>query len=183
MTRWLMVTGIGALLAIALAWELTAMDAVPDGPVAPPGPVAPAPQAALAPAGADLVGAAASTMLARPLFSPTRRPAAARPSPPPPSPPAEAIPRLAGIVIGPSGRKAIFAEAAGPARSVGEGGRIGRFTVTMIRPGQVTVTSSEGDRVLRPSFTQATPAPGSAVPPAAPPPALPPMIAPPGRSR
>ena len=158
MKRWMLPAGLGGALALVLIWEVGRGDGDADT-------LTPVPQqqgAAFAPAApafdAGLVSAAAATALARPVFSPTRRPFA-EPDAAAPSPPAkEAVPRLAGIIISPSGRRAIFADAAGHAHTATEGGQVGRFTVRAIQPGQVTVTSSEGERVLRPSFANAGPA-------------------------
>jgi len=93
------------------------------------------------------------TVLARPLFSPTRRP------PPPEAagadPAAAAPPRLAGVIIGPDGRRAIFDPAGGKPTVAAEGARIGGFTVTAIEADRVTVAGEGGTRVLRPVFAGA----------------------------
>ncbi len=87
-----------------------------------------------------------ATLLQRPLFSPTRRP----------PPGAEAaglsgLPRLAGVLVAPGDRHAIFAGGL----VVAEGGAVGRYTVQAIDAGQVTVRGPEGTRVLRPAFASA----------------------------
>jgi hypothetical protein len=91
-----------------------------------------------------------TTILARPLFSPDRRP------------PAEAstgsgerllgLPRLSGVLVGPFGRSAIFASDGGKALVVGEGGRVADWTVRVIEAGSVDVIGPDGARTLRPSF-------------------------------
>jgi hypothetical protein len=92
----------------------------------------------------------AATVLARPLFSPNRRPAAdattiagTGPSKPP---------RLTGIVVGPFGRSAIFAGDGGKSIVVNEGGRINAFTVKSIETAQVYLLRPEGTDVLQPTF-------------------------------
>ena len=63
-------------------------------------------------------------------------------------------------------RSAIFA-AAGTGRPavVGEGGRVGGYTVQAIEAGQVTLAGPGGSQVLRPAFDAR--APGAAPPPSA----------------
>ncbi len=155
MTRWWIVGPLVAGLAILVAWELTGAEVPADKP-APALRVTPtltqvAPQSTL-----ELFSAAAATALARPLFSHDRRPPVQRQAPAPPAL-VEETPRLAGIVIAPSGRRAIFAEANGRSRSIPEGGQLGHLVVKIIGPGEVAVTSPEGDRVLRPSFVKTEP--------------------------
>lgn len=100
----------------------------------------------------------AATSLARPLFSPLRRLPAA--SPATPGAAAPSLPRMAGVVITASGRRAIFATKNGTKPLVvGEGGQVGAFTVQSIRAGQVTVLGPEGERVLKPAFDPDPPAP------------------------
>jgi hypothetical protein len=95
-----------------------------------------------------------ATILARPLFSPDRRP------PPPPevsvapmATPDDALPRLAGVLVSPDGKTAIFDGPAGSKPIVlHEGGRIGAFVVEAIEPGQVTLRGPAGTNVLHPVF-------------------------------
>lgn len=106
----------------------------------------------LAPGVADHADEWATMTLQRPLFSPSRRPSApavrgtAQAGPP-------GLPRLAGTLVSPAGKSAIFV-AAGSDRPVllGEGGRIGDWTVNSIGPGQVVLSGPDGRRVVRPSF-------------------------------
>lgn len=90
-----------------------------------------------------------STILARPLLSPDRRPA----------PPVDAakqsadapLPRLTGTLVTSSGRSAIFV--GGPVPLVlQEGGRIGAFIVMRIEAGRVMLAGPDGVRVLGPRF-------------------------------
>jgi hypothetical protein len=92
-------------------------------------------------------------ILARPLFSPTRRPDTA--------PVVQTIaradlPRLAGIVSWPGGNYAIFeAEKAGHAVVVGEGAALARWAVQSITPDGVTVSRGDELVVLHPTFGNA----------------------------
>jgi hypothetical protein len=93
-----------------------------------------------------------SMILERPLFNRDRRPVAARVVAGGAAP---GLPRLAGIVIYPTGRMATFAPADGGKPVVAqEGARVGGFTIQAIQAGQVTVSGPDGVRVLRPSFDQ-----------------------------
>ena len=158
---------IAAALAATIARELdndTVSNTLPTVP-------RPAPVAAGAPSGpagpaatGDPVtaGDRIAALLARPLFNPDRRPvpgtaggSAGVPEPP----------RLAGILVGPAGRSAIFAGTGeGQQIVLREGGSVGGFTVRAIAPGQVTVLGPTGPRVLRPAFDGAPPARNAARP-------------------
>ncbi len=152
MNRWLPVAGVMLVLAGILAWESTAT----EDPAEPAVAGTRTPRVAETPRpDAKALDGIASTVLARPLFNPDRRP--------PAEPPAglaaaeaapEAPPRLAGVIVGPSRRSAIFADSAGHPRIVAEGGTIGRFTVQAIAPNEVTLRSSDGERLLRPAYSQ-----------------------------
>lgn len=94
-----------------------------------------------------------STALARPLFTPDRRPPAAAV----PIAASADIPRLSGILVTPFGRSAIFA----PPNSskpmvVTEGTVLGPYTVKAITPDEVTVVGPSGARSLRPAFDPAS---------------------------
>jgi len=105
-----------------------------------------------------------ATALARPLFSPGRRPA----------PQAVAVaafadpPRLSGILVTPSGRSAIFAPSDGGKPLVAtEGSTLGTYVVRSIEPEQVTLMGPKGSRVLHPAFENpaASPVPPPILPP------------------
>jgi hypothetical protein len=152
MMRWRALAALAAGLAGILALECSAPEPAPDI-VAPP---AASPQSPAAAPDTALPATLGARLLGRPLFSPDRRPAAA-------APPAQVaatdgatdLPRLAGVIVGPERRSAIFADGAGKPSVAGEGASIGRFTVRAIGPGKVTVTSSEGESVLRPWYADA----------------------------
>lgn len=89
--------------------------------------------------------------LARPLFTPDRRP----PSPDAAAPAValNAPPRLAGTLVSPGRRQAVFETASKPA-VVGEGDRIDAWTVEAISPGKVTLAGPGGPRMLYVSFAR-----------------------------
>ncbi len=150
----LIASGLAAVVAVEVA------DA-PRGDVAPLAghtvtAVSPSP-----PPRTDHTDAWVSTVLARPLFSPDRRPpadaAAAAGSRLP------GLPRLAGIIVGPFGRSAIFAPDGNKPLVVQEGARIAAYTVKSIEATQVRLVGPDGARVLYPSFeSNAAPARGVA---------------------
>jgi hypothetical protein len=83
------------------------------------------------------------TILARPLFTPDRRP--------PHQPHVEAAPvaavgppRLAGVLISPAGKAAIFAADGPKPIVVHEGGKLGQYTVQLIEAGRVTLQGPGG---------------------------------------
>ncbi len=91
-----------------------------------------------------------ATILERPLFNRDRRPVA---TPGVAGGQAPGLPRLAAVVVHPTGRTATFVPADGGKPVVArEGTRVGGFTVQAIQAGQVTVLGPDGVRVLRPSF-------------------------------
>lgn len=140
---------VAAFLAGVLAWE--AQGPAPPGPVTPRRPVAPGASADLPSSDAD--GAAAGwmdTALARPLFSGDRRPPRSATDP---SPAQAAATRLAGVVTGPFGSRAIFVSA-GSAKPVvlEEGARIGGLVIRSIEPGRVVVEADGAVRTLMPAY-------------------------------
>lgn len=142
--------GLALLLAAVLAAEIALG---PSGePMLPQALPPPAGKAATAgAAAADPVPAWVASILARPLFNEDRRPVAAEVAASGRA--AVGLPRLAGVLVTSTGRRAIFAAPEGGRPfTVPEGGRIGAFTVSRIADGAVTVTGPDGVRVLRPSF-------------------------------
>ncbi len=152
MRRPLLLLGLlAALLTAALALELRdAAPPVDPRPVVAAAAVAGPDAAPAADASApDRTRALAAAILARPLFEQDRRPVAETRA----GPAAEGEARLAGIMISPSGRAAIFAPADGGKPAVlREGAALGALTVQTIAPGAVTVLSHGKERVMHPSF-------------------------------
>jgi hypothetical protein len=63
------------------------------------------------------------------------------------------VPRLTAVLVGPLGRSAIFAGAAGSKPIiVREGDAVASFVVRSIEPGRVTLEGPGGRRELRPVF-------------------------------
>ncbi|GAB6968708.1 hypothetical protein JCM25156A_27460 [Komagataeibacter kakiaceti JCM 25156] len=100
-----------------------------------------------------------ATVLARPLFSPSRRLAADMAQ-------GEQVLRLAGIITSPAGRKAIFAVMGAPEKTgaqagaarglpVGEGGQAGPWRVRHIGAWTVEVEGAAGPVTLRPERAHA----------------------------
>ena len=145
---------LGALVALALglvgiiAWEVS--DIPPPADVTPPPPpAAPMASRASAPA-ADREREWVATALARPLFSPDRRPSSVAATVATAGP--SGLPRLTGTLVGPSERSAIFAAAGRNPIVVHEGGRIDAYTVMSIEAGQVRLRGPDGMRILHPTF-------------------------------
>jgi general secretion pathway protein N len=90
-------------------------------------------------------------VLARPLFSPDRRPLVAA------AHSVSGLPRLSGIVVSGARKVALFA---GPGRTIvaEEGLRVGAYDVVAISDSGVTVAGPGGTTVLRPVFDPALPA-------------------------
>ena len=140
--------GIGAFLGLLIVGELTRMEpAAETGMNATPPASRPAVSAA---APRDHSADWSATLLARPLFSPERRPPAAAPA-------GRAVrgepPRLAGIIISPSGRTAIFAPVGARPVAAREGDTVeGSWTVKQIASNKVRLTGPDSERVLTLSF-------------------------------
>ena len=151
---------LAAVLSAALVLEMVAGQDPDDDPptrLAPPAAAdaATAPASGTEGAGDDL-GRLTRTILARPLFSPNRR-LASHASTAAGDLVFNSLPRLAGVVVAPGGRRAIFAPAEGRPLVVPEGGHIGRYVVRAIMPGQVTLSDAEQQLVVRPSHAKGTP--------------------------
>jgi hypothetical protein len=100
----------------------------------------------------DRAASWAGTVLARPLFSRTRRPSAIAAPFAASSP---GLPRLSGIMISPAGKSAIFSPAGGKPIIAEEGGHVGAFTVRSISANRVTIDGPGGITVLRTVFSGA----------------------------
>ena len=147
-----------AVLGVTIAVELT--DAGTGAPseftaARPAGQAAGAPRAQ-APRVDDLL----ATVLARPLFSPSRKPPAGETAAPPTGPDLNDL-RLTGIVIEPERRLAIFAMPGAKALVRGEGETVNDWRLEAITPQQVTLSGPDGTRTLQPKIdgTLARPAP------------------------
>ncbi len=136
---------VALTLAALIRWELTTP---PVAPAASAGPAV-ASRAPLLDAMVQEERSAAmvSSVLRRPLFRADRRPApAAVPDAPPP------LPRLSGIVVTASARRAIFADGRdGKPAVVAEGESFGPLRVARIGAQEVVMIGPDGVRVLRPA--------------------------------
>jgi len=162
----LAVLAVGACgLTATLAWELGAF-ASADARIAarPRAAIAAAPAEVMA----DHTGEWISAILARPVFSPDRRPVAEIASTPGVRSP-QGLPRLSGVLVGPFGRSAIFEVDGRRPLVVDEGGRIDTWTVGTIEADAVQISGLGGTRTVRPSFASSASAittgtPGVATP-------------------
>jgi general secretion pathway protein D len=160
---WIALLAAGAGASAVLLWEVLAEDPLMPGiDVAARSfaPGRPAPQPA------DESDAWVATALARPLFAPGRRPAASAVGEA-----SRGTPRLAGILDGPFGRRAILAQPGGATFVVEEGSTLGEFVVRRIGSDLAVLSGPRGEETLRPSFASglaAAPVASVAVP-AAPP--------------
>ena len=119
-----------------------------------------------------------ATILARPIFSASRRPVPGEVASADPATP-DSLPRLSGVMVDRNSRRVIFAGANGGKPIVAEAGaHVGGFTVESIEPDGVTVTGPGGKRVLHPTFEAGGSTLGTTEP-AAPPRAV---VPPPGNS-
>ncbi len=112
---------------------------------------------------------AMAAILARPLFSPGRRPAAL---PMASTVPQAALPRLSGTFVHGADRSVIFVPASGSKPVIAhEGAVVGGYIVQAIEAGRVTLAGPDGVHVLRPAFDPQSPAvrPGAVGTPALPP--------------
>ncbi|MBV8576664.1 MAG: hypothetical protein JOZ58_16730 [Acetobacteraceae bacterium] len=157
--------GLAGLTAVALGLsgviglEILTWQAMPEEAVVRPVSVAPSASPAAQAAPSDSHDEQLNTILARPLFSPNRRPAASG------ARSVSGLPRLAGIVVTGSRRTAIFAAPPGGKLVVAdEGTRIGAYDVKGISEAGVTVVGPEGTTVLRPMFDAASPPSGKTPP-------------------
>lgn len=97
----------------------------------------------------DRSGHWASTILAHPLFNPSRHsPVAAATG----GAASNGLPRLSGIMISPTGRLAIFSPAGGKPIIAVEGSHIGRYTIHSITPDHITIEGPGGLRIVRTAF-------------------------------
>lgn len=149
----LILGGTALVLLAAVALEETSPfdDGAPEAGIVRAGAAPPPHPAASTPAErADETDAQVAVILGRPLFSRDRRPEDAAVAV---AAAAAELPRLTGIVIGPDGRHAFFAPAAGgKAAVVAEGGTLGPYRIVSITAGGVRVEGPGAPRVLTPAF-------------------------------
>lgn len=150
-----------AALSLILTWELTGPEPGTYGAAAPDtaahsraGQMAPTRPATSGYDAGALAGIAAS-VVARPLFSPRRHPAGRSAAVTAVGAVGDGLPRLTGTIVGPAGARAIFAGSDGKSRAAAEGDAVGDFMIRAIGPGQVTLSGSDGERVLRPTYVLA----------------------------
>ena len=164
LSRPMLVSAGLAALAIVLAsviWLELSADSLDSAPMM----LSPAASLAAVPAShatgpdPDQVARWTATSLARPLFAPGRRPPAQAAAAAKPDAPALDLPRIAGTMVTPAGRRAIFAAKGDKPLVVGEGAQVGAFTVQSIKAGQVTLLGPGGVRVLSPTFDPEAPVP------------------------
>ena len=86
-------------------------------------------------------------VLERPIFSPSRRPGTVALAA------STELPRLAGIIVGPGGARAIFASS-GDTRAIvaGAGGRAGPYLIRAVGLSGVSVIGPNGAELLRPDY-------------------------------
>ncbi len=143
---------VAAVLALTILIELARAGAAPGAGTALPAAAEPAASEASAHVPPSAATAAAAldgwlrTILERPLFSPSRRPGQAAVA-------SSELPRLAGIIIGPDGARAIFASA-GDRRAIvaGPGGHAGPYLIRAVDRSGVAVTGPDGARLLHPVY-------------------------------
>lgn len=143
---------LGAL-AFGLSTIIALEARVRDGPAeVPAGPrrAALAVRPAGSPAPVDDTDRWIGAILARPVFSPSRRPSASAATNA--SAPTEPV-RLAGILVSAHDRVAIFAKSGEGKPIVAHvGSQVGEDVVQSIEPDRVTMRGPDGERVLRPSY-------------------------------
>ena len=142
---------VAVVLSATIALEAITGLSAPDRATASERPV-PARQAPRPVAAADQTGRLLVEILARPVFSPDRKPvasAAVRIS---------GLSRLTGVIVDGTQRIAIFAgPAGGRAIAAREGERVGAYEMREITSAGVTVLGPEGKMVITPTFDPAAP--------------------------
>lgn len=143
------------VLAGAMAWELGQAADVNDAPTINPRPLATAAPSETAPKdlATDLrenLPDMADALIARAVFEASRRP------PAPVSGPlsSNVLPRLAGLMLWPSGSRAMLVQASGPAIIAIPGDRIGNYVVKSIAQGELTLLGPDGEHVLHVDFAR-----------------------------
>jgi hypothetical protein len=141
--RAALAAGVMALLAVELSLPGGSGISMP-----PPGLPGTAPQTA----GDGRADQWSAAILARPLFTPSRRPAA-----PPDTVESKVMPQLSAIIITGNHRSAIFVADGQKPQVVDIGGSVNGYLVNAISAGEVNLTGQEGRVTLRPKFTASPP--------------------------
>jgi len=160
--------GLAALLVLLIGWEILAPDAdeaVAPVPAAAHDKAAAGAAARPAPAAPEIVRWV-NTILARPLFSVTRKPdATASASGPAPAEEHQDLPRLSGIFSVSNVRHAVFQPSGDvPPLVVGEGELVAGWNVVKIAADAVTLKGPSGETTLEPKFDENLVAPPPPVP-------------------
>lgn len=165
-------SGAAAALIAVLAVELQPSAADDQAAVPLPTPLRTASRPAAKP---GIQQQALAEILARPLFSPSRRSAA---TPTASAAPPAVLPRLAGTIVHGVDRSVILTLAGGGKPVVAhEGSEVGGYTVRAIQAGRVTMAGPDGEHVLRPTFGPQAGVVGLSAQPLVGTPALPPGAA------
>ena len=158
-TRLSALLGLMFMLLLALTWELSTPDSGGPASSQPGGP----PRSSLEQrpgippdgSGTAILADLAASIAAWPLFSPSRHSDDEVVQQSPMGTAQDGLPRLSGVVVGPTGGRAIFTGADGKSHTAAEGDMVGAFKVRLIGPGVVTLSGSDGERVLHPTFIAA----------------------------
>jgi hypothetical protein len=144
--RALIFYGASAALILVLIMEWLPAGVAPPVPPAKVPHLAPADQTAASKDTADW----ADAIDQRPLFTVGRRPPKLGHGPS--SATGTSLPRLSGIMITPSGRRAIFMPDGGKPLTLAEGASLDDNTIRQIKPDRVVLTGPKGTTELRLSF-------------------------------
>jgi hypothetical protein len=104
------------------------------------------------------------TILARPLFSQSRRPSATPAAAAAPATSEAADARLTGVVVGGGRRIALFVPETGKPLGLVEGDRLGEWTIDRIEAKRVVLRGPAGTKVLEPAVAKASPPPAETAP-------------------
>jgi hypothetical protein len=136
--------------ALSLGWTMELRKGAPALTV-PGRSLANRPVANVAPVSADPTDYRVSMILARPVFEPTRRPPVS--VSPTTGGDADAIPRLAGIIITPTQRSAIFMTSSkAKAQVLTQGAHLGPLVIQSIGATSVLVVGPKGPQFLSPRY-------------------------------
>ncbi len=133
-----------ALAALLVAEIVRPIVPPPDLPT--PSAVRPTQPVPTAPVADVRIDDLVATVLDRPLMDPNRR---ARGIAPVALVGSDELPRLSGVIIGPDGKRAIFASVSGRPQVLAEGDHVGQTVIKTILPDEVILAGSEGEQVIR----------------------------------